>query len=701
MLPLALAIFSSLSANVAQADDRDSDKVTDLKAVNVKATTDAPGRTGTKLDAPLIEVPQSISVITSDDIVIRAAHSLSDALTYSAGVSSNATGTDQRYDWPYIRGFSAGSQGIYVDGLRFQPGQFAGRVEPYLAQEIAILKGPASVLYGQNSPGGLINVTSKMPQAESLHEVGVSVGNNGYRQAQGDFAGALNESGTWQYRLTGTTHDNDTQMDHSYDKRVAIAPAITWAPDADTHLTLLANYQRDLTNAMYPFLPVQGTVYPNPNGRISTSLFVGDPDFDSYRRSQYGLGYQFSHRIDDTWTVRLSGRAERIEVDWRQLYATGSISPDLRSFNRFAMHDLSWSNAYTFDNQAVADFETGEFKHKVLLGLDASYNVGFDTSYGALATPIDAFAPVYNQPVPALGAPGSEVHQVLKQTGLYAQDQITWGKWVGLFSARHDWVSSSTHDQVSSTESHQDDGKNTFRAGIVYVASNGLSPYVSWATSFEPNTGTNFQGTPFAPSVGKQIEGGLKYQPRDMDAFVTVSVFDIHQTNVLTTDVAHPQFSIATGEMRSRGAELEGVANPLPGLQLRAAYTYDQVETTRSTDPTAIGKPPVTVPMHMASLWADYTLQGGAARGLGFGAGVRRLGESYGGTYAPNGVTTDFNVPGFTLVDAVVHYDIDGVRLALNANNLLDKRYVSTCYGDLGCTFGNRRTVMASATYRW
>lgn len=698
---LALPFAIAVSISAARAADAGADKITNLKALDVKATAQSAAGTGTKTDTPLIEVPQSVSVITSDDIVIRAAHSLSDALGYTAGVSTNATGTDQRYDWPYIRGFSAGSQGIYLDGLRLQPGQFAARIEPYLAQDIAVLKGPASVLYGQNSPGGLINVSSKLPQAEPLHELGITVGNYGYHQVQGDFAGALNASGTWQYRLTGTTHDNDTQIDHAYDKRVAIAPAVTWTPDADTSFTLLGNYQRDLTNSMYPFLPAQGTVFYNPNGRLNTNVYVGDTDFDSYRRSQYGLDYRFFHRINDTWSIRLSGRAERIEVDWRQLYATGALSPDLRTFNRFAMHDLSWTNSYTMDNQAVANFETGALTHKVLLGLDASYNVGFDNSYGNLGTPLDIYAPVYNQPVPSLNVHSDQILQVLKQTGVYAQDQITLDHWVALFSARHDWASNSTHDEIGNMQSNQKDTKNTFRAGLVYLADNGLAPYVSWATSFEPNTGTDFHGRPFAPTAGKQVEGGLKYQPRDMDAFVTVSVFDLHQTNVLTTDTAHPLYSAAAGEVRSRGAELEGVANPLPGLQLRAAYTYDQVETTKSADPTAIGKPPLTVPMHMASIWGDYTLQEGVARGLGFGAGARRVGESYGGTYAPDGVTKDFNVPAFTLVDAVIHYDIDGIRLALNANNLFDKKYVSTCYGDLGCTWGNRRAAMASATFHW
>ncbi len=706
---LLLAAQSAVASDapVAQPDvDGGDRKVTELQGVQVKAAVVAPAQVGSKTAAPLIETPQSISVIDQQELTVRAVQNLSDALVYTAGVSTNATGTDERYDWPMIRGFSAGAFGIYLDGLRFVPGQFAGRIEPYLLQSVSVLKGPSSVLYGQDTPGGVIDASSKLPTAEPLHELGVQLGNQDFRQLQADFSGPLDQAGHWLYRLTAVAHDDDTQIDHGYDKRVAIAPAITWRPDEDTSLTLLANFQRDLTNSLYPFLPAQGSVLYNPNGRLSPSLFTGDTDFDSYKRSQYGLGYQFKHRIDEVWSFELDGRVERQQVDWRQQYGTGTLAPDYRTMQRIAFHDQSWVNSYTFDNRAIAHFETGPFTHTVLLGLDASYFTGLSNEYGNLAHPLDVFNPVYGQPVPPLSVHSSDTAETLRQTGVYAQDQIKYGDhWVGMFDVRRDWASTRADYLLGGGITHQSDSKTTGRAGLVYLTDFGLAPYVSWSTSFLPNSGTDYLGRPFQPSLGRQIEGGLKYQPHDIDATLTLSVFDIHETNVLETDPQHPNFSMAAGEVRSRGAELEGVAHLTDGLQLRAAYTYDQVRTLRSTDPTQLDKPPTTVPMHMASVWADYTVQGGPAHGLGFGAGVRRVGETYGGTYHPDlavaALTRDFNVPAFTLVDAVVHYQWDQVRLALNANNLFDRHYVAACYGELGCTWGQRRVVMGTASWRW
>jgi len=694
-----------LAADSAPADAGSPDKVTDLKGVQVQGSAAPSVQVGSKTAAPLIETPQSISVIDQRELTVRAVQNLSDALNYTAGVATNATGTDQRYDWPVIRGFSAGAFGIYLDGLRFTPGQFAGRLDPYLMQSIAVLKGPSSVLYGQDTPGGVIDVTSKRPTSEPLHELGVQFGNHDLRQLQADFGGALDQSGQWTYRLTGVAHDSDTQIDHGYDKRMAIAPAVTWQPNDGTSLTLLANFQRDLTNTAYPFLPAQGTVLYNPNGKIGTSLYTGDTDFDSYRRSQYGLGYQFKQRINDVWSFEMDGRVEREEIDWRQLYGTGTLAPDYRTEQRFAYRDLSWANSYTLDNRAVAHFDTGALSHTVLLGLDTSYFTGISNGFGNLGAPLDVFNPAYRQPVPTL-LNLSDIAETLRQTGIYAQDQIKLGEhWVGMFDVRRDWASTRDESLPSGGVSHQPDSKTTGRAGLVYLTDIGLAPYVSWSTSFLPNTGTDFQGHPFAPSLGRQIEAGLKYQPHDMDALVTLSAFDIHETNVLQTDPLHPQFQAAAGEVRSRGVELEGSAHLTEKLSLHGAYTYDQLDTLKTSDPTQLGKPPTTEPQHQASLWADYQVQGNTEQGLGFGGGVRRVGKTYAGTYHPDladpNVTRDFNVPAFTVFDAVVHYQWDRVRLALNANNLFDRHYVAACYGELGCTWGIRRTVMGTATYRW
>lgn len=703
---IAVLLVSPLAHAADVSPDTDKNKVTDLQGLKVRASTSAQARAATKTDAPIIEVPQSISVVDREELTLRNVQSLTDALGYSSGVTANATGTDQRYDWPYIRGFNASSFGIYQDGLRFQPGSLTSRIEPYLVESVAILKGPSSVLYGQSTPGGLIDVTSKMPTLEPLHDVGVQFGNYSQRQLRTDHSGALDAAGHWRYRLTAIGYDNDTQVAHTYNRRAAIAPALTYAPNDATNITLLANFQRDLTNSAYPFLPAQGTVLYNPNGRIPTSLFSGDTNWDGYRRTQSSVGYRINHRINDVWSFHLNGRVARQTSNWRQLYGTGYLRSDYATFNRIAFDQQTQANSYLMDNQASADFTTGPVKHAVLIGLDVSQSHGSIVNSGALGNPLNAYAPVYDQPMAPLGPPVSRTLQNLKQTGLYAQDQLKFGDgWVALLGMRHDWASQGALNQIADTESRQTEGKTTGRVGLVYETSWGLAPYVSWSTSFLPNSGVDYLGRGFAPTTGRQIEGGFKYQPTGVDAFVTVSGFEIHQGNVLITDPLHPTFSMAAGEVRSRGAELEGVANLTTGLKVRAAYTYTNAETTKSSVASQVGKPPTTVPMHMASLWADYMVQGGPARGLGFGGGVRRVGQTYGGTYHPDvrvaAVTQDFNVPAYTLVDAVVHYELTNISLALNVNNLFDKHFVSACYGELSCSWGNRRTSTVSATYHW
>lgn len=706
-LPLCISVLLAVPLAHAADDvsEKDKDKVTDLQSVKVHASTVTQATVATKTDAPLIEVPQSVSVVSREDLTLRNVQSLSDALTYTAGTATNAAGTDQRYDWPYIRGFYAGSFGIYQDGLRAQPGDLSLRIEPYLIESVAVLKGPSSVLYGQSTPGGLIDVTSKMPTAEPLHEVGIQLGSYAQRQLRTDHGGSLDEAGHWRYRLTAIGFDDDTQIDHTYNRRLAIAPAITYAPDDDTSVTLLANYQRDLTNSLYPFLPAQGTVLFNPNGKLSTSLYTGDTNWDSYRRTQSAVGYKIDHRIDDVWSFQLNGRVARQTTTWRQLYGSGPLFPDYSTFNRYAMDNYSQTNSYQMDNRVAANFSTGPVRHAVLVGLDVSQTHDAQSESDGLGNPLSAYAPVYNLPMAPLGVPDFRMRQSLKQTGVYAQDQLKFGDgWVALLGVRRDWTSLGGLDQVADTASRQVDSKTTGRVGLVYQTSWGLAPYVSWSTSFLPNSGFDYSGRGFLPTTGRQIEGGVKYQPLNVDAFVTVSAFEIHEGNVLVTDALHPGFSRAAGEVRSRGAELEGVASLTDGLKLRAAYTYTNAETTKSSVVTDIGKPPTTVPMHMASVWADYTVGEGVARGLNFGGGVRRVGQSYGGTYHPDvtaDLTQDFNVPAYTLVDAVVRYELPSVSFALNINNLLDKHFVSVCYGESSCSWGNRRTAMASATYRW
>ena len=708
---LLLSTPAAWAENASDATSAaDPAAVTTLSAVTVQASSDndayvaRKSTAGSKTDTPLIETPQTVSVITREQLDEQNVQSLSQALGYTAGVSTNGTGTDTRYDWPLIRGFSASTYGLYLDGLRWMPNEFSGRFDTYGLEQVQVLKGPASVLYGQSTPGGLIDMVSKMPTAESLHEVQVDYGSYDLRQVKADFSGAIDGQGQdahWLYRLTALAHDNNTQVDYTKDKRLFLAPALTWQPDHDTRLTILGNFQRDILGSFYPFLPAEGTVLPNPNGKIPTGAFFGDTDFNAYSRAQYALGYQFEKRLGEVWTLRQNFRYNRFRNDnWQQEYGI-ALDTDLRTLQRGAFISQGDARGYAVDNQAQAHWVIGRLEQTVLAGVDYGWQKlvdGESSNYSQVA-PIDIFNPVYGQPVPTL-TPDTDSSQHASQVGVYLQDQIKFDrKWVLLLGGRQDWASSTSHNWLpGGTESSQDDHKFSGRAGAVYLSDIGLAPYVSYSESFLPTSGTDYSGAQFKPTTGRQVEGGIKYQPKGYNSFITLSAYDIRESNVLQNDTLHPNFSVQSGEIRSRGFELEGVANLAQGLNLRLAYTADPVHSVDAAD---LGTRPTVTPEHMASLWADYAVLRGTLSGLGLGAGLRYLGNTFGGTYTTPAGQAPFTVPSYTLVDAALHYDWRQMRFALNASNLLDRSYVEGCYGGTVCSYGNRRNLIGSVRYSW
>jgi iron complex outermembrane receptor protein len=277
-----------------------------------------------------------------------------------------------------------------------------------------------------------------------------------------------------------------------------------------------------------------------------------------------------------------------------------------------------------------------------------------------------------------------------------------------LLGARQDWLEET--DSYGDSASHESDHKLTYRGGLVYLFDNGLAPYASYSTSFQPQVGNTFDGTPFVPTLGRQYEAGLKYQPPGSNSFLTAAVYDLTEQNVLTTDPEHPQFQVQIGAIRSRGVELSQHVSLHESLNLIASYTYldsrylksDTTDTGIDGITTSIqGKQQYAVPENVGSLWASYDLRGAGLAGLQVSAGARYTGSSYGDA------VNSFAVPAVTLVDAALRYEMgaldrrfDGLRLQLNASNLLDKTYVASCNAGT-CNYGVRRVVYGSAIYNW
>ncbi|WP_370112934.1 TonB-dependent siderophore receptor [Bradyrhizobium sp. USDA 329] len=651
--------------------------------------------TATKTDTPLIETPQSVSVITTDQIRNQGAVSIGEALRYTAGVSGDVNGgSDTRFGGLQIRGFDMTMPGLYIDGLRIPSSNYVhfNGLDPYGAERIEVLKGPSSAMYGGSGTGGILNYVTKLPTAQQFGEVSISGGSFNRYQGQFDMGGPANKEGTVLWRLTGVVRDGETQVDFSKDNRVFIAPAVTFKPNEDTTITLLANYQRDRAGWGLQFLPAAGTVWPNNGRTIPVSFFAGVPSFDAFNTEIATVGYQLAHNFTDNITFRQNLRYAYQHNEEKVFYGGGYTNEAAGQLARYGSYSNSYINSFAVDNQLQGKFTTGFLSHTALVGIDYRNTTFRDTAYSVTtsAPEINVFNPVYSYDW-TIGAMSDNTGVKQSQVGLYAQDQIKLGRLSFQFGGRQDFVTTQVDNGLANTSVSKDASAFTGRAAVMYNFDNGIAPYFSYSESFLPVLATA-SGQLLNPETGVQYEVGIKYQPIGWNALFTFAAFDLTRDNVVT--YAPPSYlAEQTGQVKSRGIELEGTMSLADGWNLRAAYAY--VDAVVTQDPVNVGKAPVTVPLNRASLWSDYTLQNGPLAGLQFGGGIRYVGATWGDD------ANTFKVGASTVLDALLAYTKDNWRLSLNVTNLADTRYVAACYGLSGCFYAERRKAIARLTYRW
>ncbi len=661
--------------------------------------------TGTKTDAPLVETPAAISVVTQDQVQAQSAQSAAEAVRYTSGVRSEFTGSDHRFDYVYVRGFLANN---FLDGMLLEDvGYSLPSIEPYNLERIEVLHGPPSVLYGAASPGGIIDMVSKRPTTEPYHEMFLSTGSYGRIQGGVDLSGPIDQNKEWLYRFTASGFDVGSQVDDVKYQRVSIAPSLTWRPDANTSVTFLATYQYDPKAGFFNFLPRTGTIDPLPNGsRIPTNFYPGEPSVDRMSRERFQVGYVAEHSFNDVLTVRSNFRYTDEKSNFISVFPTGSDPTNPYNIDRYAFGFNEHPRVFTLDNQAEAKFSTGPFQHTTLFGVDYINGTWSYESSGATGdTPsINVLSPAYGIPIPIENQGGAL--QKFSQIGLYAQDQIKIDRWVALLGVRWDKADTDNTDMdqfgavtdtLNTTVS-----ATTKRAALLYKFDNGIAPYIQYTESFQPTFGTDLYGKPFVPTTGQQEEVGVKYQANPKSLY-TLALFNLVQQNVQTPDPNNFLNTVQTGEIRSRGLELEGKTELTPNLSVLASYTYLDNVITKSNTAIEVGRTPYGMPRNAAALWADYTFHGGQLDGLGFSGGVRYVGET---TSAIDLPTVEM-VPDVTLFDAAIHYDLSalgpqfkGYKFQINATNLFDRIYLGQCQ-DTGCYYGLRRQVIATLRYRW
>ena len=661
---------------------------------------------GTKTDTSLLEAPRSISVATRQQMDDRAVQNLDDAVRYMPGIVASSYGSDTRADWLRVRGFEPTQ---FLDGLPLPKGVYANpKMETWNLDRIALLRGPASSVYGQTPPGGLLDMVSRRPSEEASSEVQVQYGSDNHRQINFASTGKIDDEGQFLYGFSGVVRDSDTQIDDVPDKRYNIAPSLTWNIDPDTKLTFLSQFTRDDTGITSQFLPIQGTKIDMPFGDISHSKNLGDPEWEYYDRTYYALGYAFEHRLNDVWQFRQNLRYTKSDLSF-QAITVGSYPftevDDAGNVGRTTTSTDEDISQFAVDNNFQADFDTGEIRHTVLLGLDHQRTNTHYTSIFGSAPPINVNDPAHGLPItrPPRSSAFYDYNQKTYQTGLYVQDQMALDQWRLTLGGREDWVHTGTQYFNKNDATNTDRNKNfSGNAAISYVFDNGFVPYLSYAESFQPasNASTSPDDS-FKPTEGKQWELGIKYQPPGTNTLLSAAVYDLTQKNVdVTTNVGGVNITGQTGEVKVKGLELEAVSDVTENLKVIAAYTLAKSEVQEGIYK---GNRLQLMPNQQASLWADYTWHSGALDGFGVGGGARYTGNTYG----DQANTWLGKADAYTVFDAAVHFDLGrldnslkGASVALNATNVFDKDYISTC-DSFYCYYGDERSVVASATYKW
>lgn len=671
----------------------------------------------TKTDTPLLETPQSVSVITREQMSEQGAQTLNQVLRYTPGVAPEMRGaTGTRSDSFHLRSFSTS---IYLDGLRVYGGP---QVDAWRLERVDVLKGPASVMYGRGDPGGLVNMVSKRPLTEAWREVELQGGNYGYGRASFDFGGPLDSEGKYLYRLVGSGYLSDGQVKDTRERRYYVSPAFTWKPSVDTSLTVLTHFQRDPDMGSNGSVSPMRTLLSAPDGiRLPANFYDGDANFEKSDRKSYSLGYVLDHRFNDTFKAVQSLRWTHSDNKTRSV--TSAFGPnwgytDTSYLYRNRRSSVSDENvgALTLDSNLQARFSTGAFGHTVLLGLDYQH-VKTDTLSGAgAASVLNVLNPDSRQNIPA-PAFSSDAAKTRYQTGLYLQDQIKIDRLSVLLSGRYDWYRDLSEKTAIATGRVTPSSLRaqafSGRIGAIYRFDNGVAPYLNYAESFEPISMSGWNDVPFKPVRGNQYELGIKYQPSGGTTMLSVAAFDIRLGNMPTTDpdpshrCAGRPCSIQSSEIRTQGLELEAKTEPLRGLTLLAGYSLqDSFYSKANPDSKGFnqkGKKSTVTPSHQASAWARYQLQQGPLAGLGVGGGARYLGTSYADE------TNILKVPAVTLFDLRLDYDLGraspslkGMLVALNVQNLFDKKYIASCLSSVSwCWYGYRRSIKASLRYRW
>lgn len=674
---------------VAAADDTDASQA-GSRVSEVVVTADR-SVTATKTNTKLVDTPQSIDVVSAQQIADLGVTSLKDSLQYSTGLRADPYGSDVRGDYAFLRGVLPS---VFQDGLNqaFSLTIASPTTEVFTLSRVEVLLGPSSMLYGQGSVGGLINSITKVPQSTPALDVEASYGSFGTGLARVDATGPL---GDWvDGRFVGVWRDAGSQVDHVRERRSLANPSVTFNFDPNTSLTLIGLYQQDRQGLNVQFLPIVGTLQPAPNGPISFNKFFGEPNYDFNNITEEAITSLFKHKFADGLTLDADVRYTHQKIDYGYLYLdvfeninNPFVDPNNTEIGRVSFASKWVVNTVAADSRLQYDVDTGPVKHKLLLGIDYNYFTYTSLEGSSLEPAINVYAPVYgNYNVPTLFELPTQTQDEL---GEYLQDQMSFGRWVDLIvGARHDNATNATVGSPTQSNSVW-----TKHFGLVAHLPFNLSSYLSYSESFQPVAGELYNGTPFEPQRGEQWEGGVKWQP-DIRTLATLAVYDLTLNHQLETDPVHLLYQIQSGSIRSKGVEVQASREVAHHFDVIASFSHDRAEISADTDPGLIGRQVASVPKNTASLWAVKYFDLPNEFSTKIGGGVRYVGTSY-------DLTNKIVTPDYSLLDLMAGVSKNPWYFQINVSNALNKRYLTTCLSYGNCYVGTQRTVLATIGYHF
>lgn len=644
---------------------------------------------GSRTDTPIRDLPFSVQVVPQELLEDRQVQSVNEALRTVVGVTPDNS-SQSAFEGFTIRGFSG--RDIIRNGLRDDT-NITSRIAIPNIERIEVLRGPSGALFSQGGPGGMVNIVTKKPLPFSQYIVEGTIGNFDTYNGSVDFTGPLNNSETLLYRFVAGASTTGTFIDFFDRQNYIIAPSLSWQITPDTRI----NFEGEYTIAEQPNdrgLPAAGTVLPNINGQLPRNRFIGEPDDELDKNNRYSLrlGYTLEHQINPNWEFRNAFRISRVRSPQNSLFPSALLD-DQRTLERgiFSTSDQAQDN-YAIDANVVGTFQTGSIAHKLLFGFDYNFDYYVASNQQFTLDPIDIFNPVYGRAQRQFVAEFPREPFITSTFGIYLQDQIDLLPQLKLLlGGRFDWVSQKS-EFGDGSESFQGDNAFSPRVGLVYQPSDEHSLYASYSRSFLQSVGTAFDNSLFEPERGTQYEVGFKSDWLDDRFSTTLALYQITRSNVLTEDLANPNFSIQTGEQRSRGIELMATGEILPGWDIVAGYAYTDATITEDNtfEP---GNRLNNVPENAASLWTTYELQTGSLQGLGFGLGVFYVGPRQGD------LDNSFQIPGYTRTDATIFYNRDNFRVGLNFENLFDVRYFEASNSQLRVFYGAPFTIRGTVSW--